>query len=181
MNAYVDSFPTPVGEMTAAVDERGRLLRLEFADGRAGRSLARDLGDQGYSVVPDRGRCTTVVEQLAEYFAGDRQEFDLAVAPRGSEFQLRVWEELRRIPYGTTISYGELARRLGRPHGSRAVGRANGTNPIAIVVPCHRVIGADGSLTGYGGGLPVKRALLALEGALPAAGEQQTLEFAGVR
>ncbi len=101
--------------------------------------------------------------QLAEYFDGTRRDFDLPLAPDGTLFQLRVWDELRRISYGETISYGELARRVGKPTASRAVGAANGRNPLAIVVPCHRVIGADGTLTGYGGGLPVKRALLALE------------------
>lgn len=104
-----------------------------------------------------------MVAQLAEYFAGARREFDLPLAPRGTAFQQRVWEELRRIPYGETISYAELARRVGRPGASRAVGRANATNPIAVIVPCHRVIGSDGALTGYAGGEPLKRALLELE------------------
>jgi methylated-DNA-[protein]-cysteine S-methyltransferase len=101
--------------------------------------------------------------QLAEYFASARRDFDLPLAADGTPFQHRVWDALRRIPYGETISYGELARRIGKPTASRAVGAANGRNPIAIVVPCHRVIGADGTLIGYGGGLPVKQALLALE------------------
>ena len=101
--------------------------------------------------------------QLAEYFDGTRRDFDLPLSADGTAFQRRVWDELRRIPYGETISYGELARRIGKPTASRAVGAANGRNPLAIVVPCHRVIGADGTLTGYGGGLPVKQALLALE------------------
>ena len=102
-------------------------------------------------------------EQLAAYFRGELTRFDLPLAPDGTPFQREVWEELRRIPYGTTVSYGEVARRIGRPNASRAVGLANGRNPLPIVVPCHRVIGADGSLTGYGGGLPRKRALLDLE------------------
>ena len=105
-----------------------------------------------------------VIAQLEEYFAGQRLEFDLPLAPRGTEFQRRVWHALREIPYGKTISYGELARRIGNPSASRAVGLANGANPLPILVPCHRVIGADGSLTGFGGGLPIKRKLLALEG-----------------
>ena len=103
------------------------------------------------------------VAQLREYFAGERTAFDLPLAPDGTDFQRRVWEQLRLIPYGTTVSYGELARRLGAPSASRAVGAANGRNPIAIVVPCHRVIGADGSLTGFGGGMDAKRVLLDLE------------------
>jgi methylated-DNA-[protein]-cysteine S-methyltransferase len=104
--------------------------------------------------------------QLSEYLDGVRAEFDLPLAPQGTEFQRRVWEELRRIPYGETISYGELARRIGQPGSARAVGLANGRNPISIVVPCHRVIGASGKLVGYGGGLPRKQALLAHEAAI---------------
>ena len=103
--------------------------------------------------------------QLAAYFSGSLRVFHLALAPQGTPFQLTVWEALRLIPYGETLSYGELARRLGHPQGARAVGLANGANPLPVIVPCHRVIGADGSLTGFGGGLPIKRALLALEGA----------------
>jgi methylated-DNA-[protein]-cysteine S-methyltransferase len=101
--------------------------------------------------------------QLADYFAGVLTEFDLPLTPEGTEFQRRVWTELTCIPYGQTISYGELARRIGQPGSARAVGLANGRNPISIVVPCHRVIGANGKLVGYGGGLPRKQALLALE------------------
>jgi len=105
------------------------------------------------------------IAQLREYFAGTRRHFALALAPRGTPFQLAVWQVLRAIPYGQTRSYGEIARGLGRPEAARAVGLANGANPLPIIVPCHRVIGADGSLTGFGGGLPIKRALLQLEGA----------------
>jgi methylated-DNA-[protein]-cysteine S-methyltransferase len=103
------------------------------------------------------------VTQLEEYFAGERTEFDIAMELDGTKFQKQVWTELSRIPYGTTISYGELARRVGRPKGPRAVGQANGKNPIPIIVPCHRVVASDG-IGGYGGGLPMKRALLAIEG-----------------
>ncbi len=103
-------------------------------------------------------------EELAEYFAGEREEFDLPLAPVGTEFQHRVWDQLRQIPYGTTVSYGDIARRMGLvPGASRAVGLANGRNPIPIVVPCHRVVGANGSLTGYAGGVDRKRTLLDLE------------------
>lgn len=101
--------------------------------------------------------------QLADYFAGTRTGFDLPLAAEGTPFQQRVWDELLRIPYGVTVSYGEIARRIGDPGASRAVGLANGRNPISIVVPCHRVIGANGKLTGYGGGLPRKQTLLAHE------------------
>lgn len=107
------------------------------------------------------------VEQLREYFAGRRRAFDLRMNPRGTPFQLAVWNELREIPYGETRSYSDIARAVGRPEAVRAVGAANGANPIGIIVPCHRVIGSDGSLTGFGGGLELKRKLLRLEGALP--------------
>ena len=101
--------------------------------------------------------------QLGAYFAGELQSFDLELAPRGTPFQLEVWQALRTIPYGETRSYGQLAAQVGRPGASRAVGAANGSNPISIVVPCHRVIGADGKLTGFGGGLPRKQWLLSME------------------
>ena len=109
------------------------------------------------------------VRQLEEYFAGARAEFDLPLAPAGTPFQLRVWEELRRVRYGEVVSYGEIARRLGMTgQAARAVGLANGRNPVPVVIPCHRVVGADGRLTGYGGGTSRKRVLLDLEqGALP--------------
>ncbi len=110
-----------------------------------------------------RGPVAQAARQLREYFAGSRQDFDLPLAPEGTEFQRQVWRRLQEIPYGETISYGELARRIGNPKASRAVGAANGQNPIPIVIPCHRVIGANGKLTGFGGGLPTKEALLALE------------------
>jgi methylated-DNA-[protein]-cysteine S-methyltransferase len=110
----------------------------------------------------------TAAMQLSEYFAGERREFDLPLALHGNEFELRVWAALLEIPYGETASYGEIARTIGSPSAARAVGLSNGRNPIALIVPCHRVIGSDGSLTGYGGGLPRKRYLLDLEaGALP--------------
>ncbi len=105
--------------------------------------------------------------QLEEFFAGERREFSLALAPAGTPFQLAVWQSLRAIPYGTTITYGELARRIGNLRAVRAVGLANGRNPLSIIVPCHRVIGANGTLTGYGGGVERKRFLLALECGTP--------------
>lgn len=105
--------------------------------------------------------------QLHEYFAGQRQQFTLPLAPQGTKFQQTVWQALRTIPYGQTWSYGQLARQIGKPGASRAVGAANGRNPIPIIIPCHRVIGADGSLTGFGGGLPTKIALLQLEASPP--------------
>lgn len=111
----------------------------------------------------DRQAFSETCRQLEAYFAGDLDNFRLPLAPQGTPFQQRVWKELIKIPYGQTISYGELARRIGNPKASRAVGLANGSNPIPIIIPCHRVIGADGRLTGYGGGLEIKEKLLALE------------------
>jgi methylated-DNA-[protein]-cysteine S-methyltransferase len=112
---------------------------------------------------PDDVPFDVVRTQLAEYFAGERTEFDLPLAMAGTEFQRSVWAALREIPYGETVSYGQLADRLGNPNASRAVGLANGRNPIGIIVPCHRVVGSTGDLTGYGGGIERKRALLAFE------------------
>jgi methylated-DNA-[protein]-cysteine S-methyltransferase len=144
----------PEGPLLLAVDADGVLVRLHFAHGR-------DVVEDGW--VRDDAALEAWCTQLDEYFAGTRHAFDLPLRLEGTPFQLEVWEQLRRIPYGETISYGELARRVHRPEAARAVGAANGQNPIAIVVPCHRVIGADGSLTGFGGGLDWKRRLLGLE------------------
>lgn len=139
---------------------------------RAARGAITEIRFGGEAVVADalpdpRGDDARLVErareELDEYFARRRRAFDLPLRPEGTEFQRRVWDELRRIPYGEVISYGELARRIGNPSASRAVGAANGRNPIPVVIPCHRVIGASGALTGFGGGLPIKEALLRLE------------------
>ncbi|MNE36295.1 Methylated-DNA--protein-cysteine methyltransferase [compost metagenome] len=124
---------------------------------------------EAYTLPPDWSEATDqldeAVRQLDEYFAGKRQKFDLRLAPRGTEFQREVWQALLDIPFGRTTCYAELAERIGRPKAMRAVGAANGANPIAVIIPCHRVIGRDGSLTGYGGGLERKELLLRLEGA----------------
>jgi methylated-DNA-[protein]-cysteine S-methyltransferase len=106
---------------------------------------------------------TQIVEQLEEYFSGERFEFDVPLAPRGTEFQMRVWDGLQEIPYGETLSYLDLAKRIGTPEAVRAVGAANGANPLPIVIPCHRVIGHNGKLVGYGGGLEIKQYLLRME------------------
>jgi methylated-DNA-[protein]-cysteine S-methyltransferase len=138
-------------------DNDDRLSRLEFGE-RATHSDA--------TIGPARTRVLVdTIRQLDEYFAGTRREFELDLAPQGTPFQLAVWNALLSIPYGSTASYGDIARSVGRPNAVRAVGQANGRNPLAIVVPCHRVIGSDHSLTGYGGGIDRKRFLLALEGA----------------
>jgi methylated-DNA-[protein]-cysteine S-methyltransferase len=146
---------SPIGRLLLAGDDRG-LRFLLFITGRHPAEPQRDW-------QPDDGDLTEAAGQLSAYFAGRLRQFDVPVAPDGTEFQRKVWTELQRIPYGETISYGELAKRLGNPKAVRAVGLANGSNPISIVIPCHRVIGSNGSLVGYGGGLPIKQALLALE------------------
>lgn len=111
----------------------------------------------------DKRRFTDVIRQLKEYFAGRLKKFTLSLAPEGTSFQLEVWKALSTIPYGRTVSYGDIAKAVGKPAAARAVGAANGQNPLSIVVPCHRVIGSDGKLVGYGGGLKIKETLLALE------------------
>jgi len=163
MTTYAHQFRSPVGELFIAVNDEGALLRLLFAGPRS-----RDLLTAGLAppIEWSADRCAHVVRQMDEYFHNQRRTFDLQLELQGTEFQKRVWSELQRIPFGETISYRQLADRLGRPTATRAVGRANATNPISVVVPCHRVIGADGSLTGFGGGIDVKRSLLQHEGAL---------------
>jgi methylated-DNA-[protein]-cysteine S-methyltransferase len=162
---------SPVGPLLLSGD-RQALTRLEFADGAATnrKSLSEATGSvrdgQRANWRRDDARFGEENRQIGEYFAGERTTFDFPLVLEGSSFERRVWEALQAIPYGTTITYGALAARLGAPGAARAVGAANGRNPIAIVVPCHRVIGARGTLTGYGGGLERKRALLAHEGAL---------------
>ncbi|MGH9505986.1 MAG: methylated-DNA--[protein]-cysteine S-methyltransferase [Terriglobales bacterium] len=162
---------SPVGRLWVAADEQG-LRRIEFpprkgqsGGRRAARETAAETAWFGAASPAARRILRATRRQLEEYFAGRRKHFDLPLAPEGTEFQLRVWAELRKIPWGETISYGELARRIGAPTAARAVGAANGANPIPIVIPCHRVIGSTGQLTGFGGGLETKARLLALEGA----------------
>jgi len=149
-----------VGTLTLVAEE-GAIVGLYM-------DLQRHRPDDDALGEPDpRGReaepFKAAADQLDAYFAGELTHFDLPLAPRGSEFQQRVWAALQEIPYGRTESYGELAGRIGSPGGARAVGLANGKNPIGIIIPCHRVVGADGSLTGYGGGLDRKKQLLDLE------------------
>jgi methylated-DNA-[protein]-cysteine S-methyltransferase len=153
MTMRFSTLPTPIGELVFTADADGALTRLYLPN-----HPPDTTGWERDDALLEPAR-----RQLAEYFAGERTEFDLPLRPAGAPFQLRVWEALLTIPYGETASYGEIAREIGHPTAFRAVGAANGQNPIAIVVPCHRVIGSNGSLTGYGGGLPAKRALLDLE------------------
>jgi methylated-DNA-[protein]-cysteine S-methyltransferase len=156
MSSLYAQVESPLGELLLLGDGRS-LTRLHMQDGR--RRLAIDAA---WTHAPHAFE--PVARQLRGYFAGERTSFEgLPLEPRGSDFQRQVWRALSEIPYGETISYGELARRVGRPDRARAVGGANARNPIAVIVPCHRVIGADGSLTGFGGGLANKRFLLDLE------------------
>lgn len=166
------TYPTPLGRMVALFSDRGLCL-LEFDEGTTG--LAREIAQveaarggparPGSSVLARR-----LGSELAQYFAGRRQAFTVPLDPVGTAFQVQAWQALLSIPYGHTRSYGEQARQIGRPTAFRAVASANGRNKISVVIPCHRVIGSDGSLTGYGGGLQRKQWLLALERRLNAAG-----------
>ncbi len=150
---------TPVGPLAAALDGAGRLTHLGLSK-RERDWIAANGGERSDKAV------APVARQLAEYFAGKRTRFDFPLAAKGTEFQKRVWSALLKIPFGRTTTYAALAEKLGRPGAFRAVGRANATNPIAVIVPCHRVIGTDGTLTGYAGGIPIKQKLLELEGAI---------------
>ena len=146
---------SPVGRLLLAADDEG-LLEIAFGEGRTA-PVVDPLWTEGGTLLREP------VRQLKAFFTGELRDFDLPLKPRGTAFQQRVWKLLREIPFGETISYGKLARRVGNPAASRAVGLANGSNPIAIVIPCHRVIGSNGKLTGYGGGLDNKRWLIDFE------------------
>jgi methylated-DNA-[protein]-cysteine S-methyltransferase len=152
-DGYLD---TPIGPIKVTVNDRGAVTKVSFTDG----------------VGETSDRCATAVRQLEEYFGNQRRVFDLDLEPDGTDFERRVWDDLLSIPFGTTDTYGAIATRLGDPASSRAVGLANARNPIAIVIPCHRVIGTGGDLTGYAGGLHRKKWLLAHESG------QQLLDFA---
>ncbi|RRH77299.1 methylated-DNA--[protein]-cysteine S-methyltransferase [Falsigemmobacter faecalis] len=149
---------TPIGDLLAVAGEEG-LCELQFASGKTARGPQPDWRAEASGFEALRA-------QLAAYFAGELRSFDLPLAPEGTAFQHRVWALLRAIPWGQTRSYSDLARDLGQPGAARAVGAANGRNPLPILVPCHRVIGGNGSLTGFAGGIEVKRQLLVLEGVI---------------
>ena len=149
---YLD---TPIGELLLAGDEAGLSL-VGFPHGKMRQEPQPDW-------ALDEAPFAKARAQLLEYFAGERDQFDIPLHLAGTEFQLRVLEELQRVPYGTTVSYSDIAERIGRPKAVRAVGAANGRNPLPIIIPCHRVIGRGGGLTGFGGGLDTKAALLRLE------------------
>ncbi len=159
---YAHAILTPLGSAVAVVDDNNALVQLSL----------RPFGDttdaevfpvRGEAAAWDAARLAPVAAQLQEYFRGERTTFDLPLALHGTPFQRRVWDEMMRIPYGTTLSYKQLAERVGRPDACRAVGGASGKNPIWIVVPCHRIVGSGGTLTGYAGGLTTKQRLLTLE------------------
>lgn len=152
---FYELLRSPVGELLLVGNEQG-LKILSFQDGRHPQAI-----DPQWE--KDRKPFQLVISQLEAYFKGCLTRFTVKLSPGGTNFQQGVWKALRRIPYGKTVSYGDIAKQIGNPHASRAVGAANGQNPISIIVPCHRVIGANGKLVGYGGGLPIKQSLLALE------------------
>ena len=160
MTIHYVRIDSPVGPLLLAASDAG-MHTIEFQDAKHPVKRSDGWLESGHPLL------RRAEEQLGEYFAGRRRSFDLPLAPLGTPFQRKVWEALAAIPYGTTASYGQLAARVGRPSASRAVGAANGRNPLPIVLPCHRVIGANGALTGFGGGLPTKQFLLRLEGAQP--------------
>jgi methylated-DNA-[protein]-cysteine S-methyltransferase len=155
MKRYWDIIESPFANFAAWVDEKGRLLRFNLR--AAGAAKVDPEAERNAKALGE------VRRQVMEYANGKRQLFKFELAAEGPEFNRRVWDALCDIPFGTTTTYGAIARTIGTPKAARAVGAANGANPIALIVPCHRVIGSDGSLTGYGGGLPLKRKLLAHE------------------
>ena len=166
LDLLIDRLPTPAGEMIVIADSEGNLRVIDWTEheARMKQLLDRQYGKGTYTLTParDPGGLSSAMRR---YFKGDRAVIDtLPVKTAGTPFQRSVWKALRKIKCGTTISYAELAKRIGRPKAVRAVGLANGQNPISVVVPCHRVIGSNGSLTGYGGGLPRKKWLLEHEG-----------------
>ncbi len=167
---YYDHVKTPIGVLLLAGCEK-YLRAVGFTQGQhftRGEHLTQDehLAAPEAQWQRDESRFNNTKEQLGEYFAGERKSFDLPIMPLGTEFQMAAWQALRKIPYGQTRTYGEQAAMIGRPKAVRAVGGANNKNPLPIIIPCHRVIGANGKLVGYGGGLEIKKFLLELEGVL---------------
>jgi methylated-DNA-[protein]-cysteine S-methyltransferase len=163
MNAYLNEIASPLGPIAFATDDEGALVGLRFAGGWRTTALEDDLTQEGFARSRDEERTATARRQLLEYFAGERRAFELPVARRGSDFEEAVWRELARIPFGERRSYGQVAKAIGRPGEAVDVGRACAANPVLLLVPCHRVVGADGSLKGYAGGVRRKERLLAFE------------------
>lgn len=166
MKISIARLESPLGPLSAEFTERGALRRLDFLDGDFDEHLRARAAACGDELRRDTAAGARLASQLDAYFAGDLRAFEHPLELNGTDFQQRVWRELRAIPYGEVISYGQLAERLGKPGASRAVGSANGANPVPILVPCHRVIAANGELGGFSAGLDRKRRLLELEGAL---------------
>jgi methylated-DNA-[protein]-cysteine S-methyltransferase len=168
LELLIDRVNTPIGKFWVVVDRDGNLRATYWADHESEmrRFLGIRYGDNGFQLEPGHNP-SGLTEAISRYFAGELEAIDsLPVQTAGTPFQRMVWQALREIPCGTTVSYAQLAQRIGRPSAVRAVGLANGSNPVGVVVPCHRVIGSNGSLTGYGGGIERKRWLLAHEGRL---------------
>lgn len=175
MTLYTSRLASPCGELRLIVDEVGAVVAIDFAPERWAWSALTRLRMPEAELVRSGNQTAELARQLIQYFAGERRTFELALAARGSGFEKKVWQALVEIPYGETRSYGQIAATIGHPTAARAVGAANGANPIPIIVPCHRVIGANGSLTGFGGGLDNKRWLLELERGRPAQAPQLSL------
>jgi len=162
LQLIIDRIHTPIGEMMIAIDKEGNLRAVDWSDyePRMQSLLRRHYGTNGFMLKPGKAP-REITDSISRYFSGDLAALDaLPVATAGTPFQRAVWQALREIPCGTTVSYAALAQKIGKPSAMRAVGLANGSNPVGVIVPCHRVIGANGSLTGYGGGLDRKRWLL---------------------
>lgn len=165
LQAYLDHVDSPMGALQFATTIEGALLGLQFLDGHYPLTLQQALKRDGYALNQDLVRSEQARTALQDYFAGRRCLFEVPLVFRGSPFQIAVWKALLQIPFGTTRTYAQVALMIGRPTAARAVGRANATNRIPLVIPCHRVLGADGSLTGFVGGLHLKERLLAFEAA----------------
>ncbi len=166
MKLHFDCFETPLGALVAAVEADGALVRLEFVDAVAADPVAAfvaALVERGHAPMASRSRLATVRREVREFLSGKRERFDLVLRPSGTAFQQAVWAVVLRVAYGSTLTYPELAKRVRRPTAIRAVARANAGNPIALAIPCHRIVGSDGHLLGYGGGVPRKAALLRFE------------------
>ena len=161
MKAYLDTAETPAGPLAFAVNEDGALLRAHFEESANDSNIEDELLADGYDeFVQDSTRTARLRQEISEYYSGERREFTVKLAASGTPWQMKVWEALRRIPFGETRSYAQVADMIGRPGAARAVGGANGCNRVPLVVPCHRVIAADGSLGGFSGGLHLKEKLL---------------------
>lgn len=159
-SAFIDRVDELPGPFTFGVDCAGAVLWLQFDDGQYSESAAEVLARRGYRFENDPARTAYVRQELLEYCRGERQVFSISCALAGTAWQQAVWQAVREIPFGETRTYGEIAESLGRPHAARAMGRANATNPLPVVIPCHRVLGANGALTGFAGGVHIKQRLL---------------------